>query len=111
MHPTRSLFSKRTSLTGSPHRSYVDLYASTKEGIGAFFGNRSIVFHTANTTRLNCANFTLLDDSATNATHGPSVTTMPENRTSPAVFTGVAATSFVSFGALLAAVGAAVLLY
>ena len=38
---------------------YYDLYASTKDGIGAFFGNRSIVVHAFNTTRLNCANFTL----------------------------------------------------
>lgn len=37
--------------------SYVDLYASTLEGIGAFFGNRSIVFHHPNKTRITCANF------------------------------------------------------
>ncbi|KAL2178845.1 superoxide dismutase [Thermothelomyces heterothallicus CBS 202.75] len=37
--------------------SYVDLYASTVEGIGAFFGNRSIVFHFPNKTRITCANF------------------------------------------------------
>ena len=30
-------------------------------GIGAFFGNRSIVFHYANKTRISCANFTLVD--------------------------------------------------
>ncbi len=43
-------------------KSYVDLYASTKEGIGAFFGNRSIVFHYANKTRITCASFELVAD-------------------------------------------------
>lgn len=37
--------------------SYVDLYASTQEGIGAFFGNRSIVVHAADKSRIACANF------------------------------------------------------
>lgn len=37
--------------------TYTDMYASTLEGIGAFFGNRSIVFHYANKTRITCANF------------------------------------------------------
>ena len=34
---------------GAPsfHSDYIDLYASTVEGLGAFFGNRSIVFHYA----------------------------------------------------------------
>ncbi|KAF2842236.1 Cu,Zn superoxide dismutase-like protein, partial [Patellaria atrata CBS 101060] len=40
--------------------SYVDVYASTLQGIGAFFGNRSVVFHLANSTRISCANFTAL---------------------------------------------------
>ncbi|KAK5663406.1 hypothetical protein OQA88_3835 [Cercophora sp. LCS_1] len=37
--------------------TYHDLYASTLEGLGSFFGNRSIVFHYANKTRVSCANF------------------------------------------------------
>ncbi|KAL8414729.1 hypothetical protein RB594_005806 [Gaeumannomyces avenae] len=37
--------------------TYTDKYASTFEGIGAFFGNRSLVFHYANKTRITCANF------------------------------------------------------
>lgn len=44
--------------------SYVDLYASTLEGIGAFFGNRSIVFHFSNKTRITCANFERVDGGA-----------------------------------------------
>lgn len=41
---------------------YLDLYASTVEGLGAFFGNRSIVFHYANKTRVSCANFVKVAD-------------------------------------------------
>ncbi|KAK7422636.1 hypothetical protein QQZ08_009442 [Neonectria magnoliae] len=41
---------------------YVDYYASTKDGIGAFFGNRSFVIHYANKTRLTCADFAKLED-------------------------------------------------
>ncbi|TLS26163.1 hypothetical protein PpBr36_05259 [Pyricularia pennisetigena] len=37
--------------------TYTDKFASTHEGIGAFFGNRSFVFHYANKTRISCANF------------------------------------------------------
>ncbi|KAL2161456.1 hypothetical protein VTH06DRAFT_8018 [Thermothelomyces fergusii] len=44
--------------------SYVDLYASTVEGIGAFFGNRSIVFHFPNKTRITCANFKRVEGGA-----------------------------------------------
>jgi hypothetical protein len=42
---------------GEWETSYVDLYASTVEGIGAFFGNRSIVVHYPNKTRITCASF------------------------------------------------------
>lgn len=45
--------------------SYVDLYASTLEGIGAFFGNRSIVFHFPNKTRITCASFKKVEGTAT----------------------------------------------
>ncbi|KAK0632379.1 hypothetical protein B0T14DRAFT_31381 [Immersiella caudata] len=37
--------------------TFPDLYSSTEEGLGSFFGNRSIVFHYANKTRVSCANF------------------------------------------------------
>ncbi|KAH8602834.1 superoxide dismutase [Bisporella sp. PMI_857] len=45
-----------TTTSFSAH--YTDLYSSTLPGIGAFFGNRSIVVHFANKTRITCANFT-----------------------------------------------------
>ncbi|KAJ4414257.1 hypothetical protein N0V82_008039 [Gnomoniopsis sp. IMI 355080] len=44
--------------------TYTDDFASTLEGIGAFFGNRSFVFHLANTTRVTCANFKPVQDSS-----------------------------------------------
>ncbi|KAK4165530.1 Cu,Zn superoxide dismutase-like protein [Cladorrhinum sp. PSN259] len=44
----------------SATKSFTDLYAALVPGIGAFFGNRSIVIHYANSTRLACANFTMV---------------------------------------------------
>ncbi|RDW74047.1 hypothetical protein BP5796_07489 [Coleophoma crateriformis] len=41
---------------------FSDDFASTVDGIGAFFGNRSFVVHFANKTRITCANFQLVDD-------------------------------------------------
>lgn len=38
-------------------QTYQDKYAALVPGIGAFFGNRSIVIHFANKTRITCANF------------------------------------------------------
>ncbi|KAF4991147.1 hypothetical protein FGRMN_8015 [Fusarium graminum] len=49
---------KHGKITSDPFKAeYIDYYASTKEGIGAFFGNRSFVLHYANKTRLTCGNF------------------------------------------------------
>ncbi|KAK5651996.1 hypothetical protein OQA88_10899 [Cercophora sp. LCS_1] len=42
-------------------KSFTDQYATLVPGLGAFFGNRSIVIHLANSTRLACANFTMVD--------------------------------------------------
>ncbi|KAM7208359.1 Cu,Zn superoxide dismutase-like protein [Naviculisporaceae sp. PSN 640] len=42
----------------SATKNFIDQYAALTPGIGAFFGNRSIVIHYANSTRLACANFT-----------------------------------------------------
>ncbi|KAK3109425.1 Cell surface superoxide dismutase [Cu-Zn] 4 [Teratosphaeriaceae sp. CCFEE 6253] len=39
--------------------NYVDKYISTQPGSSAFMGNRSIVVHFANGTRITCANFTI----------------------------------------------------
>ncbi|OAA34943.1 Cu/Zn superoxide dismutase-related protein [Metarhizium rileyi] len=39
------------------YAEYVDPFTSLTEGTDAFFGNRSIVVHFANKTRITCANF------------------------------------------------------
>ena len=109
--------------------TYNDLYASTKEGIGAFLGNRSIVIHRSDTSRLVCANIvpvTNTDDSGedgsdsgeygegedtnlpktsgtTTGSPGASNTTSPTKLPEPAPFTGAAANYGVS--AALAMVG------
>ncbi|KEQ72128.1 Cu,Zn superoxide dismutase-like protein, partial [Aureobasidium namibiae CBS 147.97] len=51
--------------------TYVDKYVSTVAGDGAFMGNRSIVIHFANKTRIACANFV----DYTNGTSGANVST------------------------------------
>ncbi|CAD0107312.1 unnamed protein product [Aureobasidium uvarum] len=60
---------KPTNMTFSA--TYVDQYVSTVPGDGAFMGNRSIVIHFANKTRIACANF--MD--YTNGTAGANVST------------------------------------
>lgn len=72
------LSGKYGKITSDPFEAeYIDYYSSTKEGIGAFFGNRSFVLHYANKTRLTCANFELEasnNSSTPYPTPGPSKT-------------------------------------
>lgn len=92
--------------------SYVDLYESTKPGIGAFFGNRSVVIHAADKSRIACANFELEEGEevppsvpvpgAPSSTTGIRVPT--PTGVAPPPFDGAAARGFVSVGALVAAV-------
>lgn len=42
--------------------TFNDPYASLVDGTGAFFGNRSLVVHFANKTRITCANFEEVKD-------------------------------------------------
>ncbi|KAI6373742.1 hypothetical protein MCOR25_003371 [Pyricularia grisea] len=52
------LSGKHGEITSDPFEAtYTDKFASTHEGIGAFFGNRSFVLHYANKTRITCADF------------------------------------------------------
>jgi hypothetical protein len=92
----------RTNIFPSPADyltiSYLDLYASTKSGIGAFLGNRSINIHTNNATRLTCANFTLTAGSGSNTTASSPTGVAPPKT----AFTGAAATTLVSLGAVAA---------
>ncbi|KAI1386590.1 superoxide dismutase [Hypoxylon trugodes] len=42
-----------------------DPYTSLSEGVGSYFGNRSVVFHFANKTRITCANFSVVSGNGT----------------------------------------------
>lgn len=56
------LSGKYGKITSDPFEdAFYDEFASTQEGIGAFFGNRSFVLHFANKTRIGCANFAKVD--------------------------------------------------
>ncbi|PGG96075.1 hypothetical protein AJ80_09877 [Polytolypa hystricis UAMH7299] len=46
-------------------QSYHDMYVTTLEGPAAFFGNRSVVVHSNDKTRINCANFELVKSNTT----------------------------------------------
>jgi len=48
--------------------NYIDDYASTAPSNAAFVGNRSIVVHFANKTRITCANFEVYNSSTSNGT-------------------------------------------
>ncbi|KAI9810639.1 MAG: hypothetical protein M1826_003493 [Phylliscum demangeonii] len=75
------LAGKHGNIAASPFTTqYVDFYVSTKAGIGAFLGNRSIVIHSFNTTRLTCANFLLVSSSSDDGT--ATATTATASRTS-----------------------------
>ena len=105
---------------------YVDNYLSIQKSLegGAFLGNRSIVVHSSNTTRLNCANFVLVSSStgsnATNTTggaggaggNGGSNGGSPPSPTGVTPFEGSAAANFAGVSALvgLAVAGVAFLL-
>ena len=53
---------KHGRVTSSPfNTTYVDRFVSLKAGDAAFMGNRSIVLHLANSTRVTCANFVRVD--------------------------------------------------
>lgn len=77
--------------------TYLDKFASTVDGIGAFFGNRSFVFHFANTTRITCANFAAVEASSAACSTGAggsspvttSGTTTTATRTGRPTSTGV----------------------
>ncbi|KHJ32458.1 putative cytosolic cu zn superoxide dismutase protein [Erysiphe necator] len=90
------LSGKHGKITEDPFSaSYLDEFVSTTMGIGAFLGNRSIVIHSMNKTRLTCANFTMLK-----------TTTNTTNASSPYLFEGKAnhiqATSFFTLALLSA---------
>ena len=90
---------------------YADLFLSTDPSSPAFFGDKSVVIHTSNATRITCANFQMVSSSgaAANST-GTSNSTSPSATQSVTPYTpGVnAATQASAFGfaGVLAAVAA-----
>jgi hypothetical protein len=68
--------------------SYTDDFASTLEGLGSFFGNRSLTMHFGNATRITCANFTLSASDSLNSTASATSSSPPMQ------FTGRGAVSF-----------------
>lgn len=89
---------KVTSTDGSFTSTYAEAYASTLEGIGAYFGNRSFVLHYANTTRITCANFAAVaaasgSGSCSSSTTTTSGSTRTTSTTSKTTATGSAATT------------------
>ncbi|KKY28637.1 putative superoxide dismutase [Phaeomoniella chlamydospora] len=95
------LSGKHGNITRNPFQTaYLDLYTTTTKGIGAFFGNRSIVIHSANKTRLTCANFTLVS-SGSPSTNASSTTS---STTSASTYTGGATSMAISAGTLVAAI-------
>lgn len=83
--------------------SYTDQYLSTTPGDTAYFGDLSFVIHYANSTRIACANFTLVTSgnntngtSGTNGTNGtiPTTTYSVPAPTSSVLTGGAIANSF-----------------
>ncbi|PGH05136.1 hypothetical protein AJ79_06884 [Helicocarpus griseus UAMH5409] len=97
-------------------QTYHDLYTSTRHGPGAFFGNRSVVFHYKDKFRVNCGNFVLVKGEPPAGNHSvlptgayptPSATSSPT--ASPPPFEGTAnRVGALSVGVMLAGVAALV---
>ena len=77
-------------------------------GIGAFFGNRSITLHWANTTRLTCANFQQGGSNSSGTSYSSGGYTNGTSGVTP--FLGAASSTGVSLSALLTAFAFALLL-
>lgn len=99
-------------------QTYLDLYSATVPGIGAFFGNRSVVIHYPNKTRITCANFKLVADagSATptelcpNGTYTVQPTGGPTNTPPKPTFSVVPASAPHAVAATVWSVGAVAML-
>jgi hypothetical protein len=93
---------------------YADQYLSTDPSSPAFFGDKSVVIHTSNATRITCANFKLVSGSgagngtAANGTSGGNGTA-PTPTQSTVPYTGAAAATGFSVMGLFAAFAAFVL--
>lgn len=91
------LSGKHGKITSDPFEaSYSEEFASTTEGLGSFFGNRSLVVHSSDKTRIACANFTLAGaigdgmGNTTNGTYGNGTDGNGTDNSSPIQFEGSA---------------------
>ncbi|KAI9890717.1 MAG: hypothetical protein M1814_003647 [Vezdaea aestivalis] len=91
--------------------THTDLYSSLVPGVGAFFGNRSIVIHYANTTRITCANFVLSNSTSGTLPSGTTARPVPTGTGSAPVvtYTGAAISKVAPLGAVVLAAAALVL--
>ncbi|KAF2773124.1 Cu,Zn superoxide dismutase-like protein [Teratosphaeria nubilosa] len=87
------LSGKHGNITASPFKSkYTDYFLSTNSNSSAFFGDLSVVIHTENTTRITCANFTLVESSsnASSTSGNTSATGVATGAATPSTYTGAA---------------------
>jgi hypothetical protein len=106
------LAGKHGNITGTTFTSsYLDLYLSTTPGSPYFFGDKSVVIHSSNTTRLTCANFAMVAPSSTNSTSTATATATSTSTSAPASYTGAASKAAGPgvFGLIVAALGVMVL--
>lgn len=91
----------KISTPGNFSTSFVDPYLSTQAGSSAFFGGLSFVLHSANTTRLTCANFEFVG--GVNATNGTTDGNANATSTGPGSpqFTGAAGKIGAGVGAVV----------
>jgi hypothetical protein len=91
------LSGKHGEISGGPESpfqdSYTDDYLSTRTGEAAFFGNLSVVVHSANDTRLSCGNFYLVSG----ATPTPSAAASTEKATNATASSATATSTFPVF--------------
>ena len=79
---------------------FVDNYISTKRGIGAFVGNRSIVIHNSAGGRIACANLTAVgvkSPAAPSPSNGPISPASGASVTTVSGFLGLAAFMVAAF--------------
>lgn len=73
--------------------NYLDLYTSTQPDLNSFFGNRSVVIHDNNLTRIACANFELAQGSDVPVYHPGNGTNSTSPTTSSAIGSSTASGS------------------
>jgi len=100
------LSGKWGKITSDPFTArYHDNFASTKDGLGSFFGNRSFVLHFPNKTRIACANFakavnqTMLPSSGTDSCNATAPSSTPTTTRPPVVTAGASMVQSTVWGA------------